>query len=306
MASKFSNCSPDLCEMTPEQLLECSLAEIQSKCGLSLARCRQLQREAAAKVLTEQFLPSSELPPLSTLTTGCPKIDALLGGGIRNRGISELSGASACGKTQFCLKLCLTCQWPKSFGGFDSGALYISTEGKFPSKRLNQMSSKIAERQDLPQEITRLAYSDNVYVRQLTEKEDLMKCLSECTALMKSRPVRLIIIDSVAGIFRTDLEAGAGERAKSFRAVVRQLEVLSERFDAAVLCVNQVSDVPSESGTSQLAPALGLSWANLLRTRLWMSKIENRRLFEVVFSPEVQCGVKLEYKISDDGLNGVQ
>ncbi|XP_059476544.1 DNA repair protein XRCC3-like isoform X1 [Neocloeon triangulifer] len=305
MASSFTYSGPNVAEMTPEKILECTLEEIQTKCGLSLRKCQQLKRDAASKVLKAQFLPLNRLPLLSKLTTGCSKIDFLLGGGLCSRGINELSGASACGKTQFCLKLCLTAQWPKSLGGFEAGVLYISTEGRFPSKRLNQLAARIASRTDLPKEVTSLPYSDNVFVRQIGEKEDLTKCLSDGAALMAARPVRLIIVDSIAGVFRTDLDAGAGERAKSLRAVVRQMEILSGKFDAAILCVNQVADVVSEGGGSQQVPALGLSWANLLRTRMWMSRTGDKRFLEVGFSPEVPSGVKLQFEISNDGLSGV-
>jgi len=305
MASSFSNSSPDLSKIPPEQILECSLVEIQEKCGLSFKQCRKIKDEAASKVCPVSFLPVSRLLPFTKLSTGCPKVDALIGGGICVKGITELSGASACGKTQFCLQLCLTAQWPKDRGGLSSGVLYICTEGKFPIKRLQQLASSTSMRKDLPADIAQLPYSDNVFVRQVTEKEDLIKCLSDSHILLAARPVRLIIIDSIAGVFRTDLEAGAGERAKSLTAVVKQLETLSYKYDTAVLCVNQISNVICESGEDKQVPALGLSWANLLRTRLWMRRTGDARFLEVSFSPEVESGVELQFQISDSGLRGV-
>lgn len=302
MSSPFPNRAPDLSSVPPEQILELSLSAIQEKCGLSLKACRRIKDEAAAKVCTLKLIPVSQLQPFTKLTSGCCKIDALLGGGICTKGINELSGASSCGKSQFCLQICLTAQWPKHLGGLAAGTLYISTEGKFPIKRLQQMASSVATREDLPADVREIPYTDNVFVRQVTEKEDLTKCLTESSMLMAARPVRLIIIDSIAGVFRTDLEAGAGERAKSLRAVVKQLEALSEKFDAAVLCVNQVSDSLNAEGSSQQVPALGLSWANLLRTRLWMSRTDEARYLEIGLSPEVPSGVKLQFTITNSGI----
>ena len=42
-------------------------------------------------------------------------------GGILSRGITEISGESASGKTQFALQLSLTAQLPETSGGLDGG-----------------------------------------------------------------------------------------------------------------------------------------------------------------------------------------
>lgn len=73
------------------------------------------------------------------LSTGCPSIDATLKGGFPNRGITQIYGAAGTGKTQFALQLCLTVQLPISHGGFEAGAVYVSTEGSFPSRRLQDL-----------------------------------------------------------------------------------------------------------------------------------------------------------------------
>ena len=49
-------------------------------------------------------------------------------GGVLSRGITEIAGESASGKTQVCLQLCLTVQLPISLGGLDGGrALNLNT-----------------------------------------------------------------------------------------------------------------------------------------------------------------------------------
>lgn len=55
------------------------------------------------------------------------------------RGITEIYGASGVGKTQFCLQLAITVQYPEEHGGLSSGCVYICTEDRFPSKRLQQL-----------------------------------------------------------------------------------------------------------------------------------------------------------------------
>lgn len=55
------------------------------------------------------------------ITTGCKEIDEALGGGLFKCGITEISGESGCGKTQFCLQIALTVQLPLPLKGAKSG-----------------------------------------------------------------------------------------------------------------------------------------------------------------------------------------
>jgi hypothetical protein len=89
------------------------------------------------------------------LTLRCPVVDRLLGGGLLMQGITEVSGESATGKTQFALQallqvlsrcsfffvfVCLFCFFrfaffshdesilPEENGGLGGSGLYLSTE----------------------------------------------------------------------------------------------------------------------------------------------------------------------------------
>lgn len=55
------------------------------------------------------------------ITTGCQNLDALLGGGVAVRGITEVTGQSGSGKTQFTLQLSLCAQLPPDAGGLGKG-----------------------------------------------------------------------------------------------------------------------------------------------------------------------------------------
>lgn len=61
------------------------------------------------------------LEPGLRLGAGCVVINKLLRGGLPVGVITELSGQSGAGKTQLALQLCLCVQYPKDYGGLDSG-----------------------------------------------------------------------------------------------------------------------------------------------------------------------------------------
>lgn len=71
-------------------------------------------------------------------------------------------------------------------------------------------------------------------------KEQLLKCVSErLPPLMTSTRIGLIIIDSVAALFRT--YTNYIERAKDMRKLANSLLHLADKYNCAVICVNQVS-----------------------------------------------------------------
>lgn len=55
------------------------------------------------------------------LSVGCSKLDKFLKGGVAVQGITEIAGESGSGKTQLCLQMALTVQYPVLCGGLKGG-----------------------------------------------------------------------------------------------------------------------------------------------------------------------------------------
>lgn len=67
-----------------------------------------------------------------------------------------------------------------------------------------------------------------------------MKCISNrLPRLMEQHSIGLIIIDSIAGAFRMDINAIM--RADNMRKLVLTLQTLADEYECAVVCVNQVA-----------------------------------------------------------------
>lgn len=208
-----------------------------------------------ASVITDKFL-----------TTGCPRLDKVLKGGIPCRGIMQIYGAAGTGKTQLALQLCLTVQLPVTAGGLGAGAIYISTETAFPSKRLQQLmeSSEIAKTYSIS--------GDVIFVNHIATIDELELCLQrKIPVLMNAHKIGLLVIDSVAAPYR--VEDWKGGRARNLRNVGRQLHELCKNDDLCVICINQVSAVIdnhsyiSEDADEQAA--LGFTWSSMITTSLY-------------------------------------
>jgi len=60
-------------------------------------------------------------------------------------------------------------------------------------------------------------------------------------SLLSQRHVRLVVIDSMAALFRVEFSGSqASQRAQLLRSFGAQLRRLSDSFSTAVVCVNQV------------------------------------------------------------------
>nr|CAD7395318.1 unnamed protein product [Timema poppensis] len=255
------------------------------------------------------------------LSVGCPKLDEFLGGGVAVRGITELAGESGSGKTQLCLQMCLSVQYPEINGGLSAGSVYINTEDVFPSRRLHQLIQKFPSR--FHSEDTSIQFGNNIFIEHIADVESLKKCVfGQLPQLLAQKSVGLIVVDSIAGVFRADFEPrDSVSRAKEMRAVGGQLHRLAEEFRVAIICVNQVTTVinnePSVGGNTgrKTVAALGLAWANMVTTRLQISRIDRSvtdakgttvpvRMLEIIFSPD-KPSRSCHFVVTEAGVSAV-
>ncbi|XP_065307107.1 DNA repair protein XRCC3 [Dermacentor albipictus] len=281
---KTTSKSADAMAGPPEDVdavdLKMTLLEFRLSAGLSKGEAsRKLAsacRRAAAIGLAANTL--SEPPRLSL---GCPVLDEYLDGGPSTRGLIELCGESGSGKTQLCLQASLAA----TAVGDDAHVLYVCTEERFPEKRLRQMDPSAVR-------------GERVLVAQLGEWPMLIQCLEgSLPGLRRTRRVTLLVIDSVAALLRAD-----PERAQGLRRLGALLDGLW-RSGVAVLCVNQVTDVPG----GRTAPSLGPGWANLVTTRLVTSRSPSGvRALRVAFAPSMSPREPCRFAITADGVRGVR
>ncbi|EOY31825.1 hypothetical protein QUC31_019641 [Theobroma cacao] len=281
-------------------------------------------------------------------TTGCPILDRLLRGGIPCDSITEIVAESGSGKTQICLQLSLHAQLPVSHGGLSASALYLHTEFPFPFRRLHQLSLSFRS-----SNARHLPCNDNpcdrVYVQSVHSADELLEIMSKTESFIESSktqlPVRLIVIDSIAALFRSEFDNTPVElkrRSSLFFKISSMLKALARRFNLAVLLTNQVVDMvgPNEginglrignlgclyTSGRRVCPALGLAWANCVNSRLFLSRHEEvnreengkligesggfvckqtRRKLYVVFAPHLPES-SCEFVITREGLFGVE
>ncbi|EXC23982.1 DNA repair protein XRCC3-like protein [Morus notabilis] len=283
--------------------------------------------------------------PTQKCTLGCPVLDRCLGGGIPCNSMTELVAESASGKTQFCLQLALSAQLPPSRGGLSASSLYLHTEFPFPFRRLHQLRRAFCDRHSIGREFDP---SDNVFVHAVHSADQLLDEMRKIESFLSERkprfPVRVIVIDSIAALFRSEFDNTPFDlkrRSSLFFKISGKLKSLVDRFNVAVVVTNQVVDFMGDNGgmnglrignlkylyssERRVCPALGLAWANCVNSRLFLSRNEEvireengsanagngdtlrrqtRRRIHVLFAPHLPES-STEFVIRREGVFGV-
>ncbi|CEO97584.1 hypothetical protein PBRA_000929 [Plasmodiophora brassicae] len=176
------------------------------------------------------------------LSLGDELIDGALGGGI-GPGVTEIWGEEGSGKSHLGLLLALQVQLPLELGGLDGTAVYISTEGSIPVTRLKSLSEGIIERHPW---MRIWSFLDNISVYNVQTFEEQQRILfSELPMrLSEDRSVRLVVIDSISGLLRTECAPSTERSIHVFHLSVH-LHELARVHGVRIIAINQVADVVS-------------------------------------------------------------
>lgn len=207
-----------------------------------------------------------------TISTLDPDLDRALGGsGIPAGYVTEITGESGAGKTQFLLTLLLSVQLPPPHG-LGRPALYISTEAPLSTRRLAQMLTTNPFFRDLD-EGPRPSL-DNIISTVTPDLESQDHILTyQVPVEIERRNIGLLVLDSVAANYRAEFERGGGTSNRDYAStsstpggaggggaggsarssnmgartaeLVRlgmQLRDLAQKYNLAVVVSNQVAD----------------------------------------------------------------
>nr|XP_028606577.1 DNA repair protein XRCC3 isoform X1 [Podarcis muralis] len=325
-----------------QEIMNLSGADLQRLTNLSRTDVQYLLRAISGALRKNSVLTALQLfqdrnhntSQHQKLSLGCPILDSLLQGGIPLAGITEIAGESSAGKTQIGLQLSLSVQYPYKYGGLESGAVYICTEDVFPNKRLQQLIEQQpkARANISPDVVQKIKFGSGIFVEHAADLETFHECITKRINLLVSRGmVRLVVIDSIAALFRCEFAAKDSIlKAKYLQIFGAKLHKLSSKFRVPVVCINQVTDTMDEKGgaaqsspgcaTKRVVPALGITWSNQLLMRLMASRRTDQplaandtphqgrsalRTLRVVFAPHLPPSF-CYYAVNLEGVKGIK
>jgi len=185
---------------------------------------------------------------VALLTTGCERLDELLGGGLPIGHISHIYGPAGTGKTTFALQ----CSTNLALNGWKT--IFVDTENSFSVERLEQISRDAF--QSVMKKIILFRLSNFV------EQSELIDILAEII----DKKVRLIVFDTITGLYRAELLEYRNTHILQHE-LNRQLAFLfnlSKQENIAVLLTNQVKAVFNEENLEAVASNIVNWWASVV------------------------------------------
>jgi len=302
---------PGVGEATAEKLREAGYNTVESLAVATVAELREAAEigEAQAKKIIAAARKAAEIGAFLTadkvlerrktvgwITTGSKQLDALLGGGVETRAVTEVFGEFGSGKSQLAHQLCVNVQLPREKGGLDGRAVYIDTENTFRPERILSMAAG-AELD--PEEALR-----NILVARSYNTDQQLLIAEKAEELIEKEGVRLMIIDSLTSHFRAEF-VGRGTLADRQQKLARHLLVLhriADLQDIAVFVTNQVQARPDLFFGDPTRPIGGHILGHSATTRIYLRKSKGgRRIARVVDSPNLPEGESI-FMITENGI----
>jgi DNA repair protein RadB len=154
-------------------------------------------------------------------SSGIAALDAIIGGGLEVRTITQIYGEPASGKSTLCMIAAVSC--------LRAGhpVVYIDSEG-FSIERFRQIAGEDTER-----------IAENLFLFEPLDFEHQGTMIAEAEKVLKAHRPGLLVMDSATALYRTDLEKGRD----ALQALTKQMIHLlgyCKRYEIPVIITNQV------------------------------------------------------------------
>ena len=290
--------------LTVESIATASPADLSEATEIGETTAKKIIRAAGEladiggfKTGTDILLRRKDVLKLKTLV---PEFDEMLEGGFETQAITEVYGEFGSGKSQIVHQMAVNCQLPPELGGLGGSCLYIDTENTFRPERIEQMVNglefdKLPEDYEIPPVETFLA---NIHVARAHSSDHQMLLIDAARDLAnqmaaEGRPVKLVIIDSLTGLFRAEY-AGRGTLAGRQQKLNRHMHDLFKLIDdlnAVAIVTNQVMANPGVLFGDPTRPIGGNIVGHTATFRIYLRKSKGgKRIARLVDSPNLPEG----------------
>uniref|UniRef100_A0A0D9WRN5 RecA family profile 1 domain-containing protein n=1 Tax=Leersia perrieri TaxID=77586 RepID=A0A0D9WRN5_9ORYZ len=203
------------------------------------------------------------------LPTGLQGIDALLGGGLRQGQLTELTGQSSSGKTQVCL-----CSASHVAARQLGHVMYLDTSNSFSPSRIARIVDGFPfSLVKLPKNVRLERVMTSIVCKSVFDIFDLFEVLHQLELSLKNKVkcgnsnICLLIIDSISALL-APINGGKYPRGRSMMmSVAMLLKKLADEHNLSVLVTNHMV-----AGNGAPKPALGESWKTVPHVRLAISR----------------------------------
>ncbi|HEV2450036.1 MAG TPA: DNA repair and recombination protein RadA [Thermoplasmata archaeon] len=233
---------------------------------------------------------------LGRISTNSKALDELLGGGIETQAITEFAGEFGSGKTQIGHQAAVNVQLPVPDGGLDGEVVYIDTESTFRPERIVDMAKAAGLE---PEKAL-----GRIHIARAFNSNHQMLLVAKAQELARTRPIRLLVVDSLTAHFRAEY-AGRAELAPRQQLLNKHLHELlrfADTYNAAIVVSNQVSARPDILFGDPTRPIGGNIVAHAATYRVYLRKSKPpKRIARLIDSPNLPEGEAV-FSVTAEGI----
>jgi len=215
-------------------------------------------------------------------TSGDPALDALIGGGLEPRTITQLYGEPASGKSTLCLVAAIATLRA------GHAVVYIDSEG-FSIERFRQIAGSDTEK-----------IADRLFLFEPLDFEHQGIVIAEAEKVLKAHKPRLLVMDSATALYRTDLEKGRDALQVLTKQMIHLLGY-AKRYDIPVIITNQVY-MDTTRNTWYGLGGYALEHISKVIVRLEKAESPGLRRARLVKHRSQPEGATIEYEITESGI----
>jgi DNA repair protein RadA len=233
---------------------------------------------------------------LGRISTNSKSLDELLGGGIETQAITEFAGEFGSGKTQIGHQAAVNVQLPASDGGLEGEVVYIDTESTFRPERIVDMAKALG--------IEPEKALSRIHIARAFNSNHQMLLVSKAQELARTRPIRLLVVDSLTAHFRAEYlgRAELAPRQQLLNKHLHELLRFADTYNAAVVVSNQVSARPDILFGDPTRPIGGNIVAHAATYRVYLRKSKPpKRIARLIDSPNLPEGEAV-FSVTAEGI----
>ena len=267
----------------------------------------------------------NQLSLLNFLPTGCDGVDELLGGGLRQGQVTELTGEAGAGKTQLCLSAAA------SAAALGHRVVYVDTGGCFSASRVKAFHRGFVTDDAADAEVEQHLNLtlDLITVVKAHDVRALFKILEELGCglmgdaggkgdgllegdrelLEFGNQLGLLVVDSLSQLLSPVLTRMHHQGYTAMASVGAALRALAPAHNCAVLYTNHTVGAGAGAGErgnarGAVKPALGIRWTSTPHRRLCLTRTSmgagGRCGAEVIYGPGT--GSACAFQVVGDGI----
>src|SRR5438132_4175415 len=298
----------DLAISIPHQLIEDGSILTGSDTQVALELVMKAKRALIdSGMLLKDFCTAEEIlerrKNLLKCTTGSPKLDSFLKGGIETQAMTEIAGEFGSGKSQLCYTLCVTGNMSSEKEGLGGNVIFIDTENTFRPERIHQIAENRGIKE--PEDILR-----KIYVCKIFNSGHLELIIQNLGKSILDYKAKIVLVDSIISLHRAEF-TGRGtlaDRQQRLNIMLHKLLTLADVYNIAVVVTHHVQSHPDNffGGSGDILRATGGNIMGHASTyRILLRKAGRDRIAIMIDSP-FHAYDQTRFTINDGGVQDVE